>query len=123
MLQADRNLIDKIRRDESTGEVMSLVGKLEGSRMGDLAKRTKPPTAAQIEPKTKRKKDDVIMTSSTFEKLKSGALSSAGEEELSAVYYRPKTKETKNAYEVLLSFIQQHIGDQVRAPVSLIRSH
>ena len=91
MLQADRNLIDKIRRDESTGEVMSLVGKLEGSRMGDLAKRTKPPTAAQIEPKTKRKKDDVIMTSSTFEKLKSGALSSAGEEELSAVYYRPKT--------------------------------
>lgn len=42
MLQADRSLIDRTRRDEPTGEVLSLVGKLEGSKMGDKAQRTKP---------------------------------------------------------------------------------
>uniref|UniRef100_A0A452IF50 Helicase ATP-binding domain-containing protein n=1 Tax=Gopherus agassizii TaxID=38772 RepID=A0A452IF50_9SAUR len=42
VLQADRSLIDRTRRDEPTGEVLSLVGKLEGTRMGDKAQRTKP---------------------------------------------------------------------------------
>ena len=35
-------------------------------------------------------------------------------EELSGIYYRPRTKETRETYEVLLSFLQQCIGDQVR---------
>ena len=43
MLQVDRSLIERRGRDEATGEVMSLVGKLEGSKMGDRAQRTKPP--------------------------------------------------------------------------------
>lgn len=42
MLQADRSLIDRTRRDEPTGEVLSLVGKLEGTKMGDKSQRTKP---------------------------------------------------------------------------------
>lgn len=42
VLQADRSLIDRTRRDEPTGEVLSLVGKLDGTRMGDKAQRTKP---------------------------------------------------------------------------------
>lgn len=42
MLQADRSLIDRTRRDEPNGEVLSLVGKLEGTKMGDKAQRTKP---------------------------------------------------------------------------------
>ena len=33
--------------------------------------------------------------------------------ELSGVYYRPRTRETKSTYEILLSFIQKMIGDQV----------
>lgn len=43
VLQADRSLIDRRARDESTGEVVSLVGKLEGTKMGDKAQRSKPP--------------------------------------------------------------------------------
>jgi len=35
-------------------------------------------------------------------------------EELSGIYYRPRTRETRSAYEILLSFIQQAIGDQPR---------
>ena len=43
MLSVDRSLIDRRARDEATGEVMTLVGKLVGTRMGDKAQKTKPP--------------------------------------------------------------------------------
>ena len=43
VLSVDRTLIDRRARDEATGEVMSLVGKLTGSRMGDKALKSKPP--------------------------------------------------------------------------------
>lgn len=43
MLSVDRTLIDRRGRDEATGEVMSLVGKLTGTRMGDKAVKNKPP--------------------------------------------------------------------------------
>ena len=42
MLQADRTLIDRRGKDEATGEVQTLAGRLIGTRMGDKAVRTKP---------------------------------------------------------------------------------
>ena len=44
---------------------------------------------------------------------KSAHLLSTEVEELSGIYYRPRTKETKSTYEILLNFILQAIGDQV----------
>lgn len=44
---------------------------------------------------------------------KGSSLLSTEMEELSGVYYRPRTRETKATYEILLSFIQKTIGDQV----------
>jgi pre-mRNA-splicing helicase BRR2 len=38
VLQADLRLIERRARDEATGEVVSLTGKLTGSRMGDRGK-------------------------------------------------------------------------------------
>ena len=38
VLQADLRLIDRRGRDEATGEVMSLQGKLLGTKMGDKCK-------------------------------------------------------------------------------------
>lgn len=35
VLQADRSLIERRARDEATGEVVSLSGRLIGTRMGD----------------------------------------------------------------------------------------
>ena len=35
VLQADRSLIERRARDEATGEVVSLTGRLTGTRMGD----------------------------------------------------------------------------------------
>jgi pre-mRNA-splicing helicase BRR2 len=48
VLQADLRLTERPRRDDqATGEVLSLVGKLEGSRMGDRALRSKPEKAEE----------------------------------------------------------------------------
>lgn len=54
---------------------------------------------------------------------KGASLLSTEMEELSGIYYRPRTKETKSTYEVLLSFILQHIGDQVCACVQMHCTH
>lgn len=47
VLQADIRLIERPRRDEATGEVLSLVGKLDGTKMGDRAMRSKPEKAEE----------------------------------------------------------------------------
>ena len=44
---------------------------------------------------------------------KATSLLSSEMEELSGVVYRPRTKETRATYELMLSFIQHNIGDQV----------
>lgn len=43
VLQADRSLISRVGRDEATGEVQSVRGRLEGWRMGDKAQRAAVP--------------------------------------------------------------------------------
>ncbi|KFZ64493.1 U5 small nuclear ribonucleoprotein 200 kDa helicase, partial [Podiceps cristatus] len=99
VLQADRSLIDRTRRDEPTGEVLSLVGKLDGTRMGDKAQRTKPQMQEE------RRANN---------KMKGYTRLSEGIDEMVGIIYKPKTKETRETYEVLLSFIQAALGDQVR---------
>ena len=47
-------------------------------------------------------------------KTKGTTLLSAGIDDMVGILYRPKTQETRQTYEVLLSFIQAALGDQVR---------
>ncbi|KAK2163706.1 hypothetical protein LSH36_75g12085 [Paralvinella palmiformis] len=111
VLQADRSLIERRPRDEATGEVLPLTKKiLEGSRMGDKAERTHPPQMA--EKKDKRKKRDEAKYETV--KMKGTTLLSEGIDEMMGIVYRPKTPETCQTYEVLLSFIQAALGDQPR---------
>nr|DBA32090.1 TPA: hypothetical protein GDO54_007839 [Pyxicephalus adspersus] len=110
VLQADRSLIDRTRRDEPTGEVLSLVGKLDGTRMGDKAQKTKP--QMQEERRAKRRKRDEDRHD--INKMKGFTLLSEGIDEMVGIIYKPKTKETRETYEVLLSFIQAALGDQPR---------
>uniref|UniRef100_A0A1A9ZDE9 U5 small nuclear ribonucleoprotein 200 kDa helicase n=1 Tax=Glossina pallidipes TaxID=7398 RepID=A0A1A9ZDE9_GLOPL len=110
VLQADVRLIERPRRDEATGEVMSLVGKLEGTRMGDRYQRSKPEKTE--ERKAKRQKRDEAQYD--FERMKGATLLSEGIDEMVGIVYRPKTQETRQTYEVLLSFIQEALGDQPR---------
>lgn len=46
-------------------------------------------------------------------KLKGNTLLSDDIEDMTGIQYRPKTRESKATYEVLLTFIQAAIGDQV----------
>ncbi|EPQ10851.1 U5 small nuclear ribonucleoprotein 200 kDa helicase [Myotis brandtii] len=110
VLQADRSLIDRTCRDKTTGEVLSLVGKLEGTRMGDKAQRTRP--QMQEERRAKRRKRDEDRHA--INKMKGYTLLSEGIDEMVGIIYKPKTKNTREIYEVLLSFIQAALGDQPR---------
>lgn len=46
--------------------------------------------------------------------MKGATLLSEGIDEMVGIVYRPKTHETRQTYEVLLSFIQEALGDQPR---------
>ncbi|XP_076308174.1 U5 small nuclear ribonucleoprotein l(3)72Ab isoform X1 [Tachypleus tridentatus] len=111
VLQADTRLIERRPRDEATGEVVSLMGKLEGTRMGDRYQRTKPVKNEEKKIK-KQKKEDIARYD--FTKLKGQSLLTEGIEDVVGILYRPKTSETKQTYEILLSFIQEALGDQPR---------
>lgn len=52
-------------------------------------------------------------------KMKGFTLLSEGIDDMVGIVYKPKTKETRETYEVLLSFIHAALGDQVRKPFSV----
>ncbi|XP_067928050.1 U5 small nuclear ribonucleoprotein 200 kDa helicase-like [Watersipora subatra] len=110
VLTADRSLITRRAKDEATGEVLSLQGHIEGTRMGDKALRTKP--NLMTEKSAKRKKRDDARYD--MAKMKGQTLLSEGIEDMVGIMYRPKTPETRQTYEVLLSAIQASLGDQPR---------
>ncbi|CAK8692210.1 U5 small nuclear ribonucleoprotein 200 kDa helicase-like [Clavelina lepadiformis] len=110
VLQADRSLIDRRPRDEPTGEVLTLQGKLGSIQMGDRAQRTKPPQMEERKAK-RRKRDEDEKGQANF---RGRSLLSEGVDEMVGVVYKPRTKETRETYEILLSFIQAALGDQPR---------
>ena len=108
VLQADVRLIDRRARDEATGEVMSLTGKLEGTRMGDKSQRMKPAKRQKRDPSSGR--NDLGKAGAGRGPLQSDTL----DLDIAGIIYRPKTQDTKQTYEVLLSFIQEALSDQPR---------
>jgi len=110
VLQADRTLIDRRPRDEPTGEVLTLQGKLQGIQMGDKAQRTKPPQMEERKAKRRKRDEDEKGQAN----LKGQTLLSEGVDEMVGIVYKPRTKETRETYEIILSFIQAALGDQPR---------
>lgn len=108
VLQADVRLIERPRRDEATGEVVSLVGKLQGTRMGDRFQKSKPEKAEKRK-ENRQRRDEAQYD---FDRMKGSSILSV--KDMVGVVYRPKTQETRQTYEVLLSFIQEALGDQPR---------
>lgn len=58
----------------------------------------------------RRKRDEAKYD---MKKMKGATLLSDKLEEMVGIVYRPKTQETRQTYEILLSFIQEALGDQV----------
>lgn len=102
VLQADRSSQSK-RDKEPTGEAESLWGKI--GTFGDRAQRT----SADLK---KRKIDSVDKSQLKKRKESSYAFSNIlqATQDFGTVY-RPKTKETKETYELILSFLQKYLGD------------
>ena len=66
--------------------------------------------------KRKQKSGDEHHISSKYDvnKYKGQSILSEDFEDSSSILYRPKTQETRQNYEIILSFIQESIGDQPR---------
>jgi len=115
VLQADRSQIDRRPRDEATGEVLSLSGKLQSYRMGDRSQRTKP---TQMEDKrAKRQKRDETKSHSKIHNSKS-VLDDDSMGDVQYDGYRPKSDQTKSSFEYMLGLITQCLGDH---PPDIIR--
>lgn len=107
VIQTDRSEI--VRRDREAGSdaVESLWGRASISEMGSRAVREAVPKTGQV----------LGLRTSTGAKASSND-KNIDEEELK---YRPKTKETRTAYEHILTFLQQ-VADFSDQPASVLRS-
>ena len=110
VLQVDRQLVDKRSRNEATGEVKSLSGKLTGTKMGDRAIRTGVKEKEELEERKKKK----VSHEDRQKKKKDSQKSSINMYDLVGAIYKPTTRETRDTYEALLTAIQNQLGDQPR---------
>uniref|UniRef100_A0A0D9ZCZ7 RNA helicase n=1 Tax=Oryza glumipatula TaxID=40148 RepID=A0A0D9ZCZ7_9ORYZ len=104
--------------DEHTGEPETLRGRIDPRSFGDRAVQAKPP----VEPPRRRKARDAadhdIGHRPDAKRRRRAASACTAQREVSVlsliddVVYRPRTKETRAAYEALLSVIQRQLGGQ-----------
>ena len=134
VINPNKDLIEKRSRDEPTGEVLPLTSKDMSTRMGDKYQRTRPKLLDEDDQQQQAKKaakkkaakasasemgDSSTSTSTggasgSEKKFKGQSILSDDFESLSSILYRPKTYETRQSYEIILSFILECIGDQPR---------
>ncbi|XP_028788582.1 DExH-box ATP-dependent RNA helicase DExH12-like [Neltuma alba] len=106
---------------EPTGEPESLWGKIDPKSFGDRAYRGRPPELDEKLEKAKKKKkkerdplaEPPPNLQSKRRRLQEESVLTSTEEGV----YQPKTKETRAAYEAMLSVIQQQVGGQ---PLSIV---
>ncbi|TKY49340.1 ATP-dependent helicase [Spatholobus suberectus] len=106
---------------EPTGEPESLWGKIDPKSFGDRASRGRPPELDEklekAKSKKKKKERDAAAAlsapSSKRRRVQRDSVLSASDDGV----YQPKTKETRAAYEALLSVIQHQLGGQ---PLSIV---
>eukprot|EP01135_Chromosphaera_perkinsii_P009183 Nk52_evm18s1671 gene=Nk52_evmTU18s1671 len=130
VLRADRSLMDTRggrgggagggKEGDASGEVRSLHGRLSGMKMGDRVRSHVLPVVEKL--KRERGEERVGEKGGVDgerRRKKRGKGRGREEEEeglgdVGGLKYRPKTRESKSTYELLLSFVQGVIGDQPR---------
>lgn len=98
---------------EPSGEPESLYGKIDPKSFGDRAYKGRPPELDEKLQKARKKKErDPLVSEPTRQskkrRLQEESVLTSSEEGV----YQPKTKETRAAYEAMLSLIQQQLGGQ-----------
>ncbi|TPX60239.1 hypothetical protein PhCBS80983_g01906 [Powellomyces hirtus] len=116
VLQADRSALPR-RDQEPSGEPETLAGRVDVRRMGDRAQRSIQEQKDKVEKKRKEKAERMKKSGAERAAKKSkregyghGSILAATEDFESEVY-RPRTKETRQTFELILSFLQQLLGD------------
>ena len=118
-MSTDRNNVNLVivsknrpRLNEPTGEVETLKGKIKASEMGMYAVRTKPTELLEKMKKRKQKKEketeEDMMIEENVKKTKKSNLSIFDSSNASSGTYIPRTNETREVYEKLLSFIKHY---------------
>ncbi|KAJ3224615.1 DEIH-box ATPase [Clydaea vesicula] len=113
------------RNNESTGEAESLAGKIKKGQMGSRAVRTaieekekknkkKLEKEAKLKQSGAERKSNKQKGSSIFHKGYGFNNILQATDDFESLQYRPKTKETKEIYELILAFIQKVIGDSTQ---------
>ncbi|KAI4967217.1 hypothetical protein ZWY2020_029484 [Hordeum vulgare] len=105
---------------EPTGEPETLWGRIDKRSFGDRAVQAKPPELEDRLTKSRKKKerDAASASADADQPRKRRRRSAAAQREESVlsladdVVYKPQTKETRAAYEAMLSVIQQQFGGQ-----------
>ncbi len=115
VLNVDKSLIERRARDEPTGEVLPISNQIVGTRMGDKYQRTKPKQLDETRASQQKKESQKSETTGSITiipstRYKGQSILSDDLEGLENIIYRPKTLDTKQNYELILSFIQDFLG-------------
>eukprot|EP00736_Rhodelphis_marinus_P012662 Rmarinus@m.14169 len=109
VLTADRSLRSR-PSDEPTGEPETLRGKLGSMKMGDRYLPAKPAELDERLQKLRKRKDEAKLKEDRRpSKRKHRDLTVADQFD---AQYKPKTKETRHAWDLILSLVQKKLGDQ-----------
>ena len=98
VLTADRSLIDRRSKDESTGEVKSLTGNLSGMKMGDKYQREQPAKRAKFESTSESKDIQLDRQEPLFSESQNSSLPFQ------------TLPQARPHFEFLLNFIKRFIG-------------
>ena len=126
VLQADRRFVTR-RTDEATGDPESLAGRLSikemGSRVGrDTAPKSKKSGAMpDVERGSMREGADILQFVKKQGKTEArgGGILSGADALIEGIRYRPRTQPTRDAFNLILTIVAEHLGD---VPHEVVRS-
>ncbi|KAK4673654.1 Pre-mRNA-splicing helicase BRR2 [Podospora pseudopauciseta] len=121
VLQADRRFVTR-RTDEATGDPESLAGRLSikdmGARVGrDAAPKTKKTSAMPNVERGDVQEGADILQHLKDKKKKKGKTETRGggilasTDMIEGIIYRPRTQPTRNAFNLILTIVAEHLGD------------
>jgi pre-mRNA-splicing helicase BRR2 len=126
VLQADRRFVTR-RTDEATGDPESLAGRLSIKDMGSRVARDAAPkpkkTSAMpdVERGSMREGADVLQLVKQKGKAEArgGGILSGADALIEGIRYRPRTQPTRDAFNLILTIVSEHLGD---VPHEVVRS-
>ncbi|EAA36222.1 hypothetical protein GE21DRAFT_878 [Neurospora crassa] len=128
VLQADRRFVTR-RTDEATGDPESLAGRLSIKDMGSRVARDSAPKPKKagampdVERGSLREGADILQREKKKGKLESatrgGGILTGADALIEGLRYRPRTQPTRDAFNLILTIVAEHLGD---VPHEVVRS-